>query len=241
MRHPILAALGLLALLTACHPRAFQRAAVVADLQAAKNAFMGGQPLPPLSPDLDRYGIYRPALEHIYGHMTALRALNEKIAVLTPTLEHALAADQITDPSARKLNHQHLASLIQDFGEFVQQENELAGPAADGIVRSLVPGDPQFAEGVVTGMQKSRSQVQFIMDTFRLKQDYYRRIDALIGMADQSVTGMSRDRKAEFSSHEASAAYSAKVQELVAFEQDMNAKLKKVRTMGQVVRDQLGH
>lgn len=233
------AACGLLAL-TACHPRALQRAAVAVDMQAAEKAFLSGQPLPPLTQDPERYGVYRPMIEGFYSHVTAIHALNEKITALTPTLENPLSADQITNPGSRKLNHEKLAALIQDFGALVQQEDELAGPASEGIMRSLVPQDPEFVEGTVKAIQAKRDDVQFIMDTFKLKQEYYRRIDTLIGMADQSVTGMTGDHKALFNNPDAMAAYNAKVQELVAFEQDMNAKLLKVQALGKAARKQQG-
>ena len=240
-RHlPVLAAACGLLTLAACRPRALQRAAVAVDMQAAMKAFLSGQPLPPLAPDPERYGVYRPMIEGFYGHMTAIHALNEKITALSPTLDSPLSADQITNPAIRKVNHEKLAALIQDFGALVQQEDELAGPASEGIMRSLVPQDPEFVEGTVKAIRTKRDDVQFIIDTFKLKQEYYRRIDALIGMADRSVTGMAGDHKVLFDNPGAMAAYDAKVQELAAFEQDMNAKLRKVQALGKAVRKQQG-
>lgn len=237
-RHlPALAAASALLALTACHPRALQRAAVVADLKAAEKAFLNGQPLPPLSADPQRYGIYRPVLDHFYSHVSAIQDLNRKIASHAPAVERCLGVDAVTDPSARRLNHQNLAALIDEMGEFIQQEDELAGPAADGIVKGLVPEDPGFSQEFISGMQQGRDKVQFIIDTFKLKQDYYRRLDAIIAMADQTVIGMSPDRKILFTTPEALAAYNAKVQELAAYEQDMNAKLRKVQGMGQDLKE----
>lgn len=237
---PALAAASALLVLTACHPRALQRQAVAADLQAAEKAFLSGQSLPPLSSDPQRYGIYRPVLDHFYSHVSAIHDLNQKITALAPGVERSLGVDEITDPSARRLNHQNLATLIDETGAFIRQEDELAGPAADDLVKGLVPEDPEFIQEFISGMHKGRDQVQFIIDTFKLKQDYYRRIDSIIGMADQSVVGMGPGRKILFTTPEALAAYTAKIQELAAFEQDMNAKLRKVQGMGQEVREKQG-
>ncbi|HET8714409.1 MAG TPA: hypothetical protein VFM16_01185 [Holophagaceae bacterium] len=240
-RHlPALAAASALLVLTACHPRAVQRTALVADMKTAEQAFLRGQPLPPLSSDPERYGIYRPVMDHYYGHMTTLKELNAKIAALTPAVEGSLGVDEIGVPSSRGLSHHNLALIIQALGEFAQTEDELAGPASDDLMRRLVPEDPAFAEGMIKGMQEGRPKVQFIIDTTRLKQDYYRRIDALVTLADQSITGLGPGPKLLFSSPETLAAYNAKLQELAAFETDMNVKLKQMQAMSQDVKAKEG-
>ncbi|HEU4950621.1 MAG TPA: hypothetical protein VFT46_01655 [Holophagaceae bacterium] len=235
---PALAAVCALLALTACHSRLIQRTAVAADMQSAERAFLSGQPLPPLSSDPEKYGIYRPVMEHFYSHVSALKALEGRIAALSPAVEGALGVDAIALPSTRALSHRNLGELAQVLGDFAQKEDELAGPASDGILRRLVPEDPAFAEGMIKGMQAGREKVQFVIDTTRLKQDYYRRIDALVTMADQGVRGMSPDRKLLFSSPEALAAYNAKLQELVAFEADMNVKIKQLQAMGRAEQAQ---
>ena len=217
----------LVSALLGCNPRAMQRAAALNYLHTLRSAASRQDPLPAPSQNSDSYGIYKPLLDCMYTHGSKLRELNQDITKHSKEGVGALKPESLADPATRQASHTRLKALASDFEQVGQELEAMVGPSFDKTAHSLVPEDPAFIDGVIEGVKSSRESAPFVQRLFTEKQEYYQRIDDLVTLADRSLVGLDSSGKLLFRSPEASAEYSSKLHELVAFEQTMNVDARK--------------
>lgn len=236
---PLVLGLAVLLPVLACRPRFVQREAVLKDMYALREAAFAGRPLPQVPSDPDLYGPYRPLVMHFHTHMGRLMELNAGIKDLTAGEASILKPASLADPSQRRSNHERLAKLQELIGGVAHEADLLVGSAADTVIPSLVPDEPEFAQGVLNGMAKERENLKFMVATFTRKQDYYRRIDGIVSLADAGLTGLSGEGRPMFRTPEQARTYTQKVQDLLAFERSMNEDLRKVQDYQKTIRSRV--
>ena len=224
----------------ACRPRFIQRARLLKDMEAASEALANQRPLPPLPADPDAYGSYRPVMDHFRSHAERLLTLGEELKGLLAEEGGILKPAALVDPARRQANHARLAKLISLTGEIAHEEDEIAGPAADKAIPALVPDDPEFGKGVLIGLADKRKDLDTVMATLTRKQEYYRRIDHLVGLADTGVIGLSPAGKPLFVTTGQAQEYNRQLQDLLAFERSMNDEIQKTQRIQKQLRENIG-
>lgn len=236
MRRSLLPVL-LLSTLLGCRFERIKQMRAVAAMQEIERAAMESRPIPSVSTEAGYYGDYKTLVDYTHDHTARLQALNSRITELTGVEEGALKAASLTDPAARAANHAQLRQLVDGFGELVKEQDLLAGPGADAAIRAM-PGDPDFKQGLLRELAGRREQLRFAMETYTRKQEYYRRIDALITRADEGIAGQDAAGKPLFRSAELAAAYNADLLSLRAYETSMNQDLQKLQQQQQALREE---